>query len=429
VSLSLRRRPGRRDLDPKSTALRVAGGALGLVLAAAAGGAPAPAAGGPSFLAAAEGAQHTLLGVVREPTRVDLHGWAATLGVERDLDGRPTTGNETVRIAWEELAPERPPRFGAGDAILVALEPLPLDSIWHERFPHGDALAVAGRGAAFLSAPDNRSVDLLATFLQLPREERGETAGVTALAALAAQGMPPLALEAVQGLDAVPGLSAKLGEGARANLVGTLSDADRPVEVRRAVVELAGSRHLLALREPLQALAESGPPLEADAWSSLAALDGELPPETVKRLIASPDPATRAVAARLAPGSALTAQLETLAAKDPSAEVRASAVEALLTARGAEALEAGLAALSDPDPGVRGAAVRAVGGLGAAAVPSLRSLAEARTGSGAAAPLAALVLAGPEGRVVVMELAQSHPDAKTRGLARLLLGQDPYPPH
>jgi hypothetical protein len=113
------------------------------------------------------------------------------------------------------------------------------------------------------------------------------------------------------------------------------------------------------------------------------------------------------------------------ARSDPSPAVRAAALEASIATGAPEALEVGCAALDDPDPNVRLAAGEALGARGAEVVPRLREVALARSGSRAAGPLGALAFAGPEGQAALLELSHTHPNAETRGLARLLLGLDP----
>jgi HEAT repeat protein len=108
--------------------------------------------------------------------------------------------------------------------------------------------------------------------------------------------------------------------------------------------------------------------------------------------------------------------------------VRAAALEAEIPTGSTAALEAGFAALDDPDPGVRLAAGQALGAQGAQVVPRLREMALARSGRNASGPLGALAFAGAEGQAVLLELSHTHPSPDTRGLARMLLGLDPKKP-
>ncbi len=162
--------------------------------------------------------------------RVDLHGRAAELALERSLRGDLAPG-ERVRIAWEELGGDAPGRFRTGDRILVALEPLPDLSLWRQRFPEGGTLAVAGRGAAFLRDPDPASVDLLAAYLALPAGARGGEAGSRALAALVAGAEPGLAAGALAGLAPL-----ELGTPATGALARALAVETRPLDLRRGLL-------------------------------------------------------------------------------------------------------------------------------------------------------------------------------------------------
>jgi hypothetical protein len=371
-----------------------------------------------------------VVGVVEDPGPVDLHGWAAWLRVERDLarDAAPAPdGSERLHIAWEELAAERPARFRRGERVAVALVPMPGYSLWMQRFPKADVLAVAESGDAFLRDPDPATLDALARYLRTPPAEREESPGVDALAQLVAAAAAPIAEAARQRLGEVGGLESKLRDPAAAELARAMASAARPEALRLSVVQLAGARRLDRLRPALVALAQGGPPLAGPAWAALAAVDGGIPYATAKRLVASSDPDVRAVGVRFLVSTPDEPEVSRRAAVDPAPAVRIAAALALLDARGNGALEVGLAALLDRDPDVRAEVAPAVGKLGAEVVPRLRSLAVSQTGEQASGPLAALAYAGPQGRATLLELSRSHPDESTRGLA-LMLGKDPRGP-
>ena len=416
----------RRGLPLTPAALWLAGTlALASGLAAVAGaGVPAP--GSEPLLAAAETATATALGTVEGPGQVDLHGWAAQLRIERVLAGDLVPGS-TVRIAWEELSRGLPARFRDGDRILVALEPLPGASLWRQRFPAGDALAVAARGEAFLRAPDLVSVETLAAFLALPAEQRQQTPGVEALTGLVSRAQPPLARAALARLAEVPGIDSRISYAARQQLALAAADPGRPREVRQGVLRLIGERQLRSLRPALELQAREGSPLRGEALAALSALDGGLSADRVARLLESEDPAVRAVAVRNTPGTPAERRLARLLREDPDPRVRAAAVETLLAARGAAAVGPASAALFDGDAQVREAAVRGLANLGAAAVPTLEALVERRVEEEAKAPLAALALAGRPGREALERIATSHPDDQVRALARAMLGREPGP--
>ena len=182
------------------------------------------------------------------------------------------------------------------------------------------------------------------------------------------------------------------------------------------------------MRDSIARVAETGPPLAGEAWAALVAIDGSLPLETVRKLLGSADPSVRAVAVRSAADTPEAARARALASTDPAAEVRVAAVETFVPSGSGEALEVGYAALFDREASVRVAAAETVGRLGSEVVPHLRELALARSGRDANGPLGALAFAGAEGQGVLLELSQTHPDADTRGQARMLLGLDPRKP-
>ena len=387
------------------------------------------APGGAGLLRGVETAKRTVIARVTEVSQLDPQGYRATLAVERDLaDADGTSEPETIAIGWEELVDGRPSRFAKDDRVLVALEPLPGYSLWRKRFPDGKALAVADKGAAFVRDPDPATADAVARYLRIAPTERAEAPGVEALARLIAEAADPLPLAATERLAAVPGIGSKLREPAAAALGAAITNEGRSEPLRRALLTLATKGRLDAVRPAVLTLAERRGTLAGPAWATLAAIDGGLPVDTVKRLIESPDPEVRAVAVRWAPGTSEQERALDAMRTDPAPVVRAASAEALIATGDSAAINAGYAALFDRDSSVRLAAAQALGKRGAEVVPHLRELALERTGESASGPLGALAFAGPEGEAALLELAHTHPDEKTRGLARLLLGLDPRKP-
>lgn len=386
-----------------------------------------PAAGGAPLLVASETAVATVVGVIRTPTAVDRHGYEARLRVDRVLTGALETGG-LHRIAWEELARGRPARFQDGERVLVALEPLPRTTLWRARFPDGEGYAVADRGEAFLRNPDSETIDALAAFLALGGSRREHEPGVAALARTATRADPVIAAAALERLRAVPELGGRLSEPAVAELGALLADDGRPESLRRALLALAADRSLAALRPAVLLLDRPSEPLRAAALDALAAIDGGLEAARIDALLEASDPTLRAAGVRHAVAPRFAPAVARLAG-DPDPRVRAAAVARLIADQREEAIDLVSPALFDPDPTVREAAVRGLGELGAASVPALERIALAHPSPGAAAPLASLTLAGPEGRSALERIAAGHSDEKTRALARTFLGRAPFPSH
>jgi hypothetical protein len=409
---------------------RIAALALGLATLAAA--APAAlerprAAGGVRLLEAAETAPLTVVGHVLEPRRIDQHGYTALLRVEMALRGPLEAGAE-VRIAWEERAASRAPRFEEGDRILVSLERLAGASIWQARFPEPaervGVLAVAMRGDAFLRRPSLGSASLLQHYLTLAPEDRDGPLGVGYLVDLALGAELPLAEGALRGLGRHSQLDADLGQRSAGRLVQALLRPDASDEFQDAIVELIGGRQLESTRPALEALvgAEATPP--AIVFAALARLDGGLSPERTAELLERSPARYREVAARFASGPEADATLARLARSDPAPEVRARAIERLVERRGEEAIDSLVPGLSDPEASVRGAAVRGLGSLGAPAVAALKRVIEAADPEAANSALAALAINGsPDARAALHEVAETHPDERLRKLAEIALGR------
>jgi hypothetical protein len=381
-------------------------------------------AGRPELLAAAESAQATAVGTVAGPTRLDHSGFRATLRVERILAG-DLGGAESVSLGWEEKSVEPRSRFREGERILVALERVPGNTLWLQRFPGRRGFAIAARFGAFLRSPDPLSLDLLERYLALDPASRGREPGGTALCRLVAAGHPVLAEAAVKRLDGIPGLAGRLAPAAVEDLRRALADTTRPLELREDVLELAASRKLQALRAAVATLAEPGTPLEAPALAALARIDGEIPAPRVAVLLARAEDPVRLVAVVYGSDAISDAQLAALIRRDRAPDVRAASVAALLRRRGLDGLDAASPALFDPEGRVRGEAALQVATLGAEAVPALRSMIGDRPAEDLTGVFTALRWIGGEGVIILEELATSHPDQKVRGLAILSLGRVP----
>ena len=383
----------------------------------------APEALHPSpFLAVAEGARWVVVGDAASTAPVDRHCYAASLVVQRALVGDDAPGAE-LRIAWEELARVESPRVRDGARLVVALDPLPGQSLWRRRFPDGDVRVIAGRGAGVGMAPDGPALESLSRFLAVPAETRNGADGVAALASLAVTARPRLALAALERIDEVPALAEQLSAPAGRDLGALAADPTAPPAVRVRVLRLVGDNALVALRPTVLRVVTVGSPLEAEARAALARLDGSIPAADVAALLARPDPALRALAVRYARGTPSEAEVAVRIRDDPAPDVRAAAVRAWIEWKREAGFDAVQPALFDPVPRVRGAAGEALGSLGEPVVPRLVALADARTGADAAGPLWALRRTGPAGERALFEIAATHPDPGVRKLASLIAGR------
>ncbi len=404
-----------------------AGAVLALGLVAAAGDERPRAAGGVRLVEALEAAPSAVVAVVAEPRQIDAHGYTARLQVESALAGRVSAGAE-LHIGWEELASSRVPRFADGERVLLALEPLPGDSIWATRFPdpvlRSRVFGVSMRGDAFLRAPSPRAVERLEHYLKLAASDRDGANGVALLAELAAETEPPLAVGAADRLARNSGLEATLDPSAAALVVRALQRTDAGPALSAALLEMIARERPPAVRAPLEALASSEPLAPAVVFEALAALDSGVAPARAARLLRSASPLHREIAARHASGPAARAELARLVRSDPEPSVRAAAIERLVALGGASAVEDGLSALHDPEPSVRGAAARALGALGGSAVGGLRRTVDSSNADAARAAVVALQLTGgPEAAAVLAEVAESHRDESVRTLAAIALGR------
>jgi HEAT repeat protein len=359
----------------------------------------------------------TVIGRIREPSSLDLHGRRAGLEVEHALRGPHAAGAE-LTIAWEELSEGAALRFRDGQRVLVVLEPAPDWSLWRERLPVDGLLVIAARGRAWLADPEPASAEGLARFLALSPAQRDSETGVQALARLVAAAQPELALAALDRLASEEGVSsASVSELLRTALL----DPDRPLALRRGILAL-GVPALQPLRPAIDRLAEGGA-LELAAVEAKARLDGALPTATVLALLARPDPPARVLAVRRAGAALGLEELETLAERDPAPEVRRAAVVALAARVEPAALASAAEALFDPDQSVRAEAALRLGARGAEAVPLLLRLALERGAPDAGGPVVALGLAGPAGHEALVRIMATHEDEDVRSLAGAALGR------
>jgi len=363
-----------------------------------------------------------VVGRVSAPQAIDLHGFEALLTVERALVGDDAPGTE-VRVAWEELASGATPRLEEASRVVVALDALPTQSLWRERFPDGGVRVIAGRGTGSLAAPSEPTLRALGVFLAIPEAVRESGAGVSALTGLVSVASPPLALAAVERLAKVSDLAASLTEEAADSLSMTVRDEGRPVSIRKAVLEVAAEPGLAALRPVVKVSLEGGPPLDVTAWQSLAAIDGEISAAAVAQLFERKEPVLRTLAVRHARGTPTEAQVATALRADPSPQVRSAAVRVWCDWHGLAAVEVVEPALFDAAPEVRGAAAESLAGLGETLVPRFEELALARTGKAATGPLLALRYSGPQGMPALNRLEKGHPDPSVRKLATFIAGK------
>jgi hypothetical protein len=400
--------------------------------------APEPARGGVGLLAAMEAGALTLAGRVERVEALDAHGRAASLAVERVLGARSDTLDRgaPVRIAWEELASGRPPRFAPGDRVLVCLVPLPSDSIWTQRIPDTDRRAhtatVAHGGDAFLLDPSLGTLDVLHHYLSLALEDRESPTGVGYLASLTGRAQPAIALDAARRLASIEGIGTKLSPGSAREVALALSrtDAEDGSEaLSTALLSLSAAAASPDLAEALRAATRPRDPVPpARLFEALALAAGAMPEADAAWLLAREDAAYRVVVARVAAGPDAPAVLRRLVASDPAAAVRAAAVERLVVLEGAQALPAVLPALADRDASVRSTAATSAASLGPAAVSGLQSVVDGTFPPCAGSPdapraaIVALSLAGGDGRKALGGIATSHPDAALRKLAGIALG-------
>jgi len=382
------------------------------------------ASGGAGLLVALEQAPAVLVGEVVRVEKIDLHGYSASVRVGRVLVGQPAPGS-VVTIAWEELAPSRQPRFGAGERVLLALTRLPGASLWSRRFPQPGSrarvFAVAADGNAFLRRPTPAAVDLLEHFLRLRPRDRDGPAGVAYLVQLLAGAEIPMSLAAAARLDRVSALDDELEPSGADAIVRSLLRPDASRALIARVLDLVEDHRLQSLRAPLEAMSRASPLAPPVVFVALGLVVGELPPDVTKRLLDG-DAADRAVAARFARGKDARPQLVELAISDADPNVRANAIQRLVVLEGEDAIGSALRSLDDADPAVRVAAARALATLGADAVGPLQSVVDNGSVEAARAAVAGLEATGVDGQAALAQIAVHHRDAGVRTLARVALG-------
>jgi hypothetical protein len=393
-----------------------------------------PAAGGVGILAAATDASAvTATGVLENVEKIDVHGYVADLHVDDVLAGAASLG-DVVRIAWDELAARRPPRFSDHDRVLVVLDPLPTQSLWRKRFPEAAAgkarvLVVANGGRAFLREPSGPTVDLLGHYLAVIPAMRTDSSALDYLVELVAHGDPSLAGEVLGRFEKGSASTRALADSSQKDLVVVAADPSRPLDLRARVLRLASTRSLHGTRKVAESLIEAGSPLRAPAYRALGRLEAGLTEDKVDELLKSDDAALRTVGAELLRGPDADERLASLVTRDDAAEVRSTAVRELVSRQGIEAVDQVLPALGDRAPEVRVATAEALSSLGDPLVPRLRKVLDDGSREAGAAAILALTRMGRPGATVIRDVAENHPDEKLRKLAKLALGTPLRPPH
>jgi hypothetical protein len=261
----------------------------------------------------------------------------------------------------------------------------------------------------------------LTSYLSLPPTKRVATIGITALVRLIASAAVRLREAALDRLEEIDGLDAKLSPDARQMLLIVVSDDDQPLEIRKRVLALVGRRRLERLRSDLAALLRARPTVEPEVLDAIAELDGGLPEELARRSLERRNPAVRAAAVRGAPAQWVEDRLPAILRSDPAPQVRAEAARALVRRNGPARLRLAAEGLWDVDAVVRSAAARAIGPSGEPAVDLLRTIAWSGSVAAAEAAVLGLAVAGTAGEPVLSGIAAGHPSAEMRRLAWLAI--------
>ncbi len=387
----------------------------------------ARAAGGRRLVQAAEQAPATVVAIVERVDPLDAEAFVATLVVEESLAG-PLASGARARIAFEERARARAPRFAAGERALLSLVAIPGASVWARRIPdpaeRAATYAIAESGDAFLRRPAGGDTTLLGHYLALSLEAREGVDGTLWLTRMVASAALPIARDALRRLDAQPGLDASLTWPATRALLAALARGSQQ-GLTTATADLVGRRRLVSLRPALeQAVSDA---IERDGGASappaiheaLAALDDGLEPAHQRALARLGEP-YRMVAARH--GSA--DEVARLLRQDPAPAVRVAAAQRAGRQRAPGASGALVAALHDPSPDVRREVARALGRFGPDVIDDLVAVTYGNDLEASRAAVAALSLTGgPAAQSALEALAADHPDASVRLLAQVAIGE------
>jgi hypothetical protein len=382
-----------------------------------------PAAGGRDLVEALEAAPLAVVGTIESQRSLDARGWRAQLVVETVLSGTAPP-LPRLDIAWEELVAARPPRFAAGDHVLVALEPLAPGSLWRQRVPDladlARFLAIAQRSEAFLREPPAGSVLLLQHYLALPRELRASPAGQRHLVALVDEAPLSLAISAARRLAMLERGNA-VGAPEATLVLHALARGGNEPDLGPSLLSWIERTQPVGLVPALDAAlaASAPPPIFVRARGRLG--DG-LPAERARVLLASPSPELRAAAADVA-GPAEAKRLAVLARDDRAPEVRSAALRRLVRVDASAALAPLLDACSDGDSAVRAAAAQQLTAFGPEVVPRLAPVAERPWPAPECAVAALARIGGDEARAALERLAAEHGDERVRTLAEVALGR------
>jgi HEAT repeat protein len=387
--------------------------------------APTPAAESTDLFAALESAPLVVVGTIAGRTALDAQGWRANVVVESTLVGAAAPGAPLV-IAWEELAASRPPRFGNGDRVLLALEPLTAGSLWRQRFGDPKALlaarGIAQQGSAFLRAPSLGSTTLLEHYLLMPAEIRDGPAGERLLIALAADAERPLAVSAATRLTTLTG-EATLGVEEAQDVLRALARADSDAELAAPLLIWIERRQPVGLAPALDAALAAPTKAPATFVQARGVLGEGLAPERARALLASKSAAHRAATAGVS-GPDQAGRLAQLVRSDPAPEVRLAALRRLAQLRGPASLDTVLQAFDDENAEVRNEAALLAAAFGPTVVPRLREVADGWPWPASQTAVVALRSANsPESTAALVHLADEHPDERVRTMAAVALGR------
>ncbi len=372
-----------------------------------------------TFLRAVPSSSLIVFGRIQAPTALDQHGRTGQLLVDRVLRGNAATGKR-VAIAWEELSPDRPPRFREAEQIVVALEPLPSGSLWQTRFANQQPApwVIAGKGDAYIYAPDEHALRSLTPYAALQPPECDGARGTEVLIELVRDAPPVYANAAIAMMTDTPTFA--LSREAAAALSALLSDTQRPLDLRRGLLNLIARQRLIQFSDVVEALT-TVPALQADALGTLARLDYKMTDERLLTLLHSPLATVRAAALGMVGSAATLDRCRELAISDPDATVRNAAIKPL-SLQEDHAIGDLMPLLHDSNADVRRSAAMALARQGQPAVEPLQKRIVLASGDEAAATVLALNQLGQAGAAVLRLVAASHGDPKVKRLAKLALG-------
>jgi len=349
---------------------------------------------------------------------------AARLAIASTYKGK--SDGSTIGVVQMRSSGARPAQFAEGQTVLAFLAPAPRNSYLRQQVGEGEHWQAVDENGGVLGPQAGDAALLGALGEQMAAIARGVSTPESRrrlVFDLLRTRTPVLVADAAETLGEISGLAESLTRDEQKLLEEAIGRDDLLAAARAVLIRAVGAAQLRALLPFLQKLRPKEPAVRSAQWDALAALGAPLPAEELSERIADKDPEIRKIAVRelfQRRGTAAIAEAGRIAATDPDEGVRLAAVELLGATKSPDAIPPLERVYGGESWPVRQVATRALLEIGGE--PARQSLLRLVFAPGSVDAqryaVAALLISGVKFDDPIMQKIQKeHPDESVRELA------------